>query len=402
MKVLFLTLANIDNIEQSGIYQDLLRKFRDNGHDVTIVCPVERKFKKPTHKLNINGVSILKVWSPNFQKTNIFEKGLTTLSIEYIFFFAIKKFINYKNVDLILYSTPPITFTNLITKIKKDSNAKTYLLLKDIFPQNAVDLNLLKKNSFIYKYFRKKETLLYTISDHIGCMSAANMTYLIKNNSFIDPEKIEINPNSIEIKHVNLHIENKESLFEKYHIPNNKVLFLLGGNLGLPQGIDYLKENIKYCKNIVDSFFLIVGNGTEYKQLQNWLKNENISNACLIGEMSKTDFNQLLSIVNVGLIFLNPLFTIPNFPSRLLSYLEHKLPIICATDKSTDIGEIAEANEFGFNCLTSDKASFFTFVNKLLDKNLRSKMGENGYQFLLKEYNSKNYYIRIVEKFNQN
>ena len=399
MNILFLTLARIEDVEQSGIYQDLLRKFRDEGHHVSIVCPNERRYNQSTQFIHRNGVSILKIWAPNFQKTNIIEKGITTLIIENIFYFAIKKYINYRKIDLILYSTPPITFTNLIKRIKKAAHAKTYLLLKDIFPQNAVDLKLMNNDSLIYTYFRRKEKILYQISDYIGCMSPENLKYVLKHNPEIDSQKVEINPNSIEIKNRNKNTQVKAQILEKYRIPKDKVLFLFGGNLGLPQGINYLRQNIEYCKPIVNSYFLIVGDGTEYNQLKNWFEQENISNACLINELSKSEFDQLLNTVDVGLIFLNPLFTIPNFPSRLLSYLENKLPVICATDVSTDIGKIAVANNFGFNCLTMDKESFFDYVVKLLNSDLRLTMGENGYQFLLKEYSTNTSYTTILKKF---
>ena len=157
MQILFLTLANINNIEDHGIYTDLLRKFRDEGHDVTIVCPIERKYKLRTKYYQSNGVKILKIWTLNIQKTNIFEKGISTLLVEKFFFNAIRKYINYNDIDILLYSTPPITFTNLIVWLKKKSNALTYLLLKDIFPQNAVDLNLIKDNGLLHNYFKKKE-----------------------------------------------------------------------------------------------------------------------------------------------------------------------------------------------------------------------------------------------------
>ena len=73
MKILFLTLAKIDNIETQGIYTDLLRKFRDNGHEVTIVSPIERKYGTKTNYIYNKGVGILNVWTTNIQKTNLFE-----------------------------------------------------------------------------------------------------------------------------------------------------------------------------------------------------------------------------------------------------------------------------------------------------------------------------------------
>ena len=366
MKILFLTLAKIESIENQGIYPDLLRKFRDNGHEVTIVYPSERKYKSPTNYTSNYGVNILSVWTTNIQKTNLIEKGITTILIEFYFYFAIRKYILYKNFDLILYSTPPITFTNLIKYLKKVSNAKTYLLLKDIFPQNAVDLNFIRKNSLLFKYFRAKERTLYNISDYIGCMSPANLNYILNNNSEIERIKVEVNPNSIDIK------ENKRSeemgLYEKYKIPSDKVIFVFGGNIGIPQGVEYLKRNIENCESINEAFFVIVGNGTKFKDFKDWIVRENISNVRLIKELPKSEYDKIIGLSHVGLIFLNPLFTIPNFPSRILSYMQNKMPVICATDKNTDIGHIASVNNFGFSCLTSDLDSFFHYVNKLLNK----------------------------------
>ncbi len=398
MKVLFLTLVKIDDIECYGIYSDLLRKFRNEGHDVTIVCPNERKHNGSTSLLKKNGVSILNVWTTNIQKTNFFEKGITTLLIEYFFLFAIKKHLNYKDYNLIIYSTPPITFTNLISWLKKKSRAKTYLLLKDIFPQNAVDLNMIKADGLIYKYFRNKEKQLYKISDFIGCMSLANLNYILYKNSELNSSKIEINPNSIEVQE-NLSINiPKNTILSKYNIPNNKTLFLFGGNLGRPQGIEFLIKNISNCKQIKEAFFLIIGNGTEYKSISNKIEFEELNNVLLIKELPYLDYEKILKCAHVGLIFLNPNFSIPNFPSRILNYMQNKMPVICATDLITDIGMIAQQNAFGYSCLTSDYDSFYDFVIKLLNNEVREKMGINAYNFLKNEYSVDGSYKKIIEK----
>jgi glycosyltransferase involved in cell wall biosynthesis len=398
MKILFLTLARIESIEVQGIYQDLLRKFRDNGHELFIVSPTERKFGNKTNFFTENGVNILNVWTTNIQKTNKIEKGITTLLLEYFYYKAIKKHLDYKNIDLILYSTPPITFTNLIKRIKKASKAKTYLLLKDIFPQNAVDLNYLKYGGLLHKYFRNQEKVLYRISDFIGCMSPANLNYLQNNNPEIDIKKLEINPNTIDVieNSINLDID----IYNKYNIPKDKIIFIFGGNLGAPQGIEFLKNNITYCKSINEAFFLIIGDGTEYQNFSNWIENENVNNALLINEVPKSEYDEIIKLSHVGLIFLNPKFTIPNFPSRILSYMQNNLPVICATDAVTDIGKIAIENNFGYNCLTSDCDAFFDYVIKLLNKELRTQMGNNSYRFLINEYNTDITYNKIINKIN--
>lgn len=399
MKILFLTLARFESIESQGIYTDLVRTFRDNGHDVTIVFPSERKYQQSTHYVNKEGVRILSVWSTNIQKTNLIEKGITTLLLEFYFLFAIRKYLAYRDFDLILYSTPPITLTNIIKRLKKLSNAKTYLLLKDIFPQNAVDLKLLKYSSFLYEYFRAKEKLLYDISDFIGCMSKANVSYILNNNPEVKKAKVEVNPNSIEVKSIIRQPNSK--LYEKYNIPNDKVIFFFGGNLGKPQGLEYLKKHIVNCLSIKDAFFLIVGTGTEYNALNHWIKNELVQNVCLIYELPKDEFDDIIKLADVGLVFLHPNFTIPNFPSRILSYMQNRLPVICATDINTDIGIIASENNFGFTCLTSDEVLFKSYVIELINKNVREKMGNKALEFLLQEYNVYKSYQIIIEKFNK-
>ena len=102
------------------------------------------------------------------------------------------------------------------------------------------------------------------------------------------------------------------------------------------------------------------------------------------------------------MIFLDNRFTIPNFPSRLLSYLEFKKPVILATDKNTDIGHIAEQNKFGLWCESGDLESFLKNI-KILSKNveLRNKMGENGYRFLLNNYTASRTAGIILSHFKQ-
>lgn len=396
MKIIFLTLVRINNLEEHGIYHDLLRKFRDNNHEVIVVSPSERKYRLKTKLYSKENVKILNVWTPNIQKTNLIEKGISTLLIEFLYYLAIKKYIKLTDVDLILYSTPPITFTHIIKKLKQSSNAISYLLLKDIFPQNAVDLNLFKSGGFFHKYFRSKEVELYAMSNFIGCMSPANFDYLIKNNTQIDVSKVEINPNTIEINSDFPEVD--LSLYSKYNIPDDKIIFLFGGNLGIPQGINYLMQNIAYCKSINKAFFLIVGDGTEFDVLKKWIDSGQIENTLLIKEIPKNDFDGILRLADVGLIFLNPIFTIPNFPSRILSYMQYKLPVICATDLVSDIGNITSLNNFGYSCLASDLDSFYNYVVKLLDKDLRSKMGNNSFNYLTNHYCVDVTFDKIVEK----
>jgi glycosyltransferase involved in cell wall biosynthesis len=227
-------------------------------------------------------------------------------------------------------------------------------------------------------------------------MSPANLRYIIKTNPQLDTNKIEVNPNSIEVKKNSINTSHNFSIYEKYSIPTDKIIFLFGGNIGEPQGIEFLIQNIDFCKNINNAFFLIVGNGTKFKDLYNWVSNRNIKNAILINEVPQNEFDNIVRIAHVGLIFLNPLFSIPNFPSRILSYMKNNLPVICATDSVTDIGNIASENNFGFHCLASNSEKFSEYVIKLLNNDLRKEMGNNAYEFLINEYTISNFIVFII------
>jgi len=401
MNILFLTMCKIDDICARDIYTDLMRKFRDEGHEVFIATPLERRYKKTTVLIEQDGVHILEIWTLNLQKTNIIEKGFGTLLIEYQFLAAVKKYFSKVRFDLVLYSTPPITFTKVVKAIKKRDDAKSYLLLKDIFPQNAVDLGMIKKRRLVYKYFRAKERLLYAVSDHIGCMSPANVEYVRKNNPTVKPHIVEVNPNTIEPANIDLFVEERAIIRKKFGIPDEKSVFVYGGNLGKPQGIDFLIQVLNANKNSKSAFFVIVGSGTDYLKIKKWFNLNRPDNSILLAGLPKKEYNKLLQACDVGMIFLDPRFTIPNYPSRLLSYLEFKMPILAATDLNTDVGQEAEKNGYGFWCESGNLKSFNDKIELISnDQSLIRKMGMTGYRYLMENFTVDKSFSTIMKHLN--
>ena len=404
MNVLFLTMSTfVKNIQASGIYNDLMRKFRDEGHSVYIIYPNERRSGLPTDLVNEDGIQCLGVRTLNVQKTNVIEKGIGQLLLESQFKSALKKYLKGIKFDLILYSTPPITFNNVIIYAKKVSGEKaiTYLLLKDIFPQNAVDLGMMNKSGIkgiLYKMFRKKEEELYNISDYIGCMSPANVEYVLKHNPLVNRSKVEVAPNSYDIPSISVGTE-KNAIRRKYHLPIDKPIFIYGGNMGKPQGIPFLVECMKAVKDREDCHFLLVGDGTEYLKLEAFVKETSPKSVSVFRRLPKEDYDALAAACDVGLIFLDYRFSIPNYPSRLLPYLMGKKPIIAATDPNCDTGSIAEENGYGFYCPSNSVECFVEVVNKMLVSD-RKQMGEKGYQYFLNNYTTEHTYTEIIKHLN--
>lgn len=403
MKLLFITLADFSTIHESNIYPDLLREFQKNKHEVYVISPIEKRKKEKEMLIIDDSVSILKLKIGNIQKTSIVEKGISTLLLEKQFLKGIEKYFSNVKFDLLLYSTPPITFEKVISYMKKRDNAFSYLLLKDIFPQNAVDMGMLKKTGvkgLMYNYFRYKEKKLYALSDFIGCMSQRNVDYILEHNPCIDKRKVGICPNSIEPCTVFTDIKEKEILRKKYDLPNDKTIFVYGGNLGKPQGIDFFIECIK--KNTLNEvFFLIVGSGTEYEKLKLFLGNDYKYKAKLLPLVEKQDYKKLLSICDVGLIFLDFHFTIPNFPSRILTYMEAGLPVLAATDNATDLKDIIDTGKFGYWCESNNAELFLSYIEKLTEPSLRKSLGLNARKYLHDNYDVKSSYQSIMEILSQ-
>lgn len=395
---MFITLFDIRDIYNSGIYEDLLREFYKNQNNIYIVSPTEKRNSEKTHIIEKNNCKILKVRTGNIQKTNLIEKGIETITLETRFINAIRKYFNNIRFDLILYSTPPVTLIKPVKYIKKRDNAKTYLLLKDIFPQNAVDIGILSKNGIkgiIYRYFRRKEKKLYALSDKIGCMSPANVEYILKNNPEINPETVEICPNCIEPRDFSVSETEKIDIRKKYGLPLDKKIFVYGGNLGRPQGIPFIIECLKKCRDIDSAFFLIVGSGTEYYKLKEFVGNENLPNVKLLESLPKDVYDKMIVACDVGLIFLDHRFTIPNFPSRMLSYMQAKLPVLAATDPNTDIGKIIESGGFGWRCISNDIDQFAKHVGEICISQT-VEMGQAGWKYLNENYTADKGYTIIT------
>lgn len=403
MNILFLSLIDYDSISESNIYTDLLREFINDNHIVYSISPKEKRFYKSTYLINESNSFILKLKIGNIQKVNLLEKGLSTLLIEKQFISGINKY--FKNVifDYVIYSTPPITFANVISFVKKRDNAKSILLLKDIFPQNAVDIGILRKTGvkgIIYEYFRRKEKALYNNSDFIGCMSQANVDYLLDHNKYIKNNKVFICPNCSEPREYSFTIEEKRELFRKFDIPLDKRVFIYGGNLGKPQDVSFMISCIEEAKPVNEAFFVIVGKGTETFLIDDYIINNKPKNLLFISWLKNDLYNKLVSYCDIGLLFLDHRFTIPNFPSRFLTYMNFGIPVLACTDRNTDVGNIILDNNLGWWCESNNPVQFKNIVSEIIKHDYSIKK-KNIYDFYLRTYSSKIVYKELIRFLNE-
>jgi glycosyltransferase involved in cell wall biosynthesis len=209
---------------------------------------------------------------------------------------------------------------------------------------------------------------------------------------------VEVNPNSIEPIFSNLSAIDKWEIREKYSLPTDKIIFIYGGNLGKPQGIDFLIETIS-SNQLEKAYFLVVGNGTEYERLKEWFDRMQPINARLIKELPKSDYDFILESCDVGLIFLNKNFRIPNFPSRLLSYLEKSKPVIAATDLNSDVGDVIEAANCGYKVFSGDILQMNLSIERMVQNDQLGRLGQNARKLLEDQFMVSKSYDLISKKY---
>lgn len=401
MRILFLTIAHMREIGTDNVYGNLLVEFSKNKHEVYVLAPIEKREKLEDFMISGDHIKIYNVNIGNYFSSNLVEKGIAMVTLESMYLKAIKKYFSDVIFDLVLYSTPPITFERAVKYIMKRDHAVSYLLLKDIFPQNAVDMGMMTKKGIkgmIYSYFRNKEKRLYKHSDIIGCMSEANIKYLLKHNPGVSSSKVENCPNSILPKEWEK--VDKNIIRKRYGLPQDKTIFLYGGNLGKPQGPDFILSCLTENEKNGDGFILIIGKGSEYNKLSVWFSNNKPKKAKLFKFLPHEEYMKVVSSCDVGLIFLDHRFTIPNFPARLLTYMEGKMPVLAATDSCTDLGDIITNGGFGYWCESNDPKKFVELMKKFEDMGLCRAMGKKARKYLDENYTVSSTYDIIMKHFN--
>ena len=380
MKLLYIATSFPEPHKGATIYTDLAEALYEAGHKITVAVSEQPKNLSQTILKKERGFDVLRIVTGNYYDVSLIEKGITTLMIPIKMRLGISKYLGNEEFDFVLYEAPPVTNAKLVSWAKKKFKCPSYLMLKDIFPQNAVDIGMIKKNGLLYKFFLRKEKQLYDSASVIGCMSEANKKYILEHNAFINPNKVELFPNTKKL--TDKYSSGKYTMRQQYSIPNDACVFLFGGNMGKPQYVDLLCNAMVECKDDKSVFFLFVGRGTERHKLEKIIKDYDIKNALLLENLPRDTYEQITKECDVGLLVLHPDFTIPNYPSRILSYLEYAKPVLAATDNATDIKSFIEKVDCGEWTWSGDLGSFVEKIRIMANSNNLSERGMKGRKYI--------------------
>ncbi|MCL6275538.1 glycosyltransferase family 4 protein [Muricauda sp. 2012CJ35-5] len=379
MRIAFLGLGIPNLYENSTMYTELMLEFHKDGHEVTLVGPA---FEDDVKGLQTEkGVQVLRVPTLNLFQVGKFEKGISNLLLPYQYKKALKNSKIDLKFDLIFMPTPPITLFDLAVWFKKKYKSKIYLILRDIFPQNAVDLKMITQGGIIHRYFREKERKMYRLSDTIGCMSQGNIDYVRAHNPSVSKKKFHLLPNwdtPLPLSQENEIVERKNKMGL-----NGKFLVVFGGNIGLPQKMENIADLAKSCLEIENLLFLIVGDGYERDPFEDLVIANNLTNVKIMDYMEREEFFKLMEVADVGLISLSEDFTIPNIPSKAVIYHNAKKPILASVDTQTDLPQILEKSGSGVFARAGNTEELKSKLLYLYNNpEVRKTMGNSGYRYM--------------------
>jgi colanic acid biosynthesis glycosyl transferase WcaI len=382
MKILIVADVYPPEISSAGhLMKELAEGLFKKGHQVTVATTYPRHYLNSKENIDIlsneNGIKVLRIKTLPLRKINFILRGIAQLTLPFLFFNKIKKTIK-EDLDATIIYTPSIMLGLLAKKIKKRYKAKILLNVQDIFPQNAIDLGILK-NKILIKMFEKVERVAYANSDVITFNSEGGRQFLIEKKK-LSPEKVITISNWIDPMPYQI-TESKKS-FRKRFCLEDKFIFLFAGVMGPAQGLDFLIEIAKDI-DIQDIVFLLVGDGMEKEKLAKIIKKNSLSNIVIKPFVSKEDYPHLLKEVDVGIVCLSSKNKTPFIPGKFLGYLTAGKPVVAFLNKESDGFALIKKANCGYATTSDDKKEAIDIIKRIYqEKDL--PLGENGRKYALK------------------
>lgn len=370
MRILLIVVYYLPSTKSSAkLIHDLAVELRWRGHEPIVLAPAAQ-LTAETDVSTEEGVKILRVKTGKIDGASKIIRGINEMLLSPQLWRKGRGFFKNNKCDLIIWYSPTIFFGSLVKKLKKLFGCPAYLILRDIFPQWALDAGILKRG-LIYRYFHRKEIEQYEAADIIGVQSPANLNYF-QGNGLDQKYRLEVLYNWTRLKEPNVPPGN----YREHLGLQDKVVFFYGGNIGVAQDIDNVVRLAENLRDEPKAHFLLVGEGSEVERLKKTIKKKNLANVTINEAVDQQKYLAMLSEFDVGLILLDRKLKTQNFPGKMLGYMYYSLPILASINPGNDLKDILEKEHAGLVCLNGDDSRFKDSAIRLLkDTKLRQQLG---------------------------
>jgi glycosyltransferase involved in cell wall biosynthesis len=353
--------------------RDLARQFAALGHRPVVIVPSSTS-AKPWTVERLDGIEVLRVAAPPTRAASFVRRALAEMWLPFAMYRNIRKSpFRRAQWDIVAWYSPPIFFGPLIWKLRYNSGARTYLILRDIFPEWAVDLGLVRKGP-VYLVFKAVAAFQYAVSEVIGVQTPSNLAYLSR---WASPRR------RVEVLHNWLAVTPDigcSIAIGKTALAGRKI-FVYIGNMGVAQGMDIFIELIQSLRHREDIGFLFVGRGSEFPKLEAEKTSRELNNALFFDEIDSSEIPGLLAQCQVGLVALHPDHRTHNIPGKFVSYVHYGLPVLARVNAGTDLERIIEEEGVGKVYAGNSVDELKRLAEQLADNAvLRHSMSERGRQ----------------------
>ena len=357
---------------------ELACEFIKQGHEVSVITPDTNVSSLSIDKLD--DVNIYRFHSGEIKNVGKIKRAINETLLSWNAWKNTKSILKNNPHDIIIYYSPTIFFGPFIYMLKKQWNVKSYLVLRDFFPQWTIDNKILKEHSPITYYFKFFEQINYAVADTIGVMSEKNLEWFRKYYKSSKPLEVLYNWADLQM------FKKGNEKYRKELGLENKTIFFYGGNLGHAQDMMNIVRLAVNMKDDKQAHFVLVGAGDEYKLIQDNIQSQNIRNITLLPSVNQDEFKQMLSEFDIGLFTLNKNHITHNFPGKLLGYMVQEMPILGSVNPNNDLKNILENFEAGLITINGEDQLFYENAKKLLNEKLRLQMGKNAKKLLINKF----------------
>jgi len=371
------------------LFYELARKFVQNGHKVTFFTGFPRyyvnrmpgKYKRGfLLKEQIDGIDVLRLRLPSVPRNIPVFRGIDHFVPSLIFLMAAG--LIRGRIDAILVYSPPLSLGLTALFLRRFKGAPVVLNVQDLFPQNAIDLGLLR-NSILIRAFRTMEHFLYRKLDRITVHSKGNKDHVVSMGA--STKKVAIIPNWVDMSFYKAYGKEK-NLREDWNI-NGQFVVSFAGIIGYSQDLDVIIESARKLQKYHNIKFLLIGDGVEKERLQDRASALGLDNVTFLPMQPREIYPSILHISDICLVTLNRNVTTPVVPSKLLSIMAAGKPVLATLPAHGDAPRIIDDARCGYSYNAGDSQSLVQGVLELYKKPfLRRQFGENGRNYAIEHF----------------
>lgn len=337
-------------LRTSGAVQlrDLSREFVRQGCELTVFLP-DSDLVGSWALDRYGGAQILRLRAPRTKDIGYGRRTLGEYLMPHAMWHNLKKSpLADQRWDGVVWYSPSIFHAPLVNALKRDSQCKGYLIIRDIFPEWAVDLGLMRRG-LTYQFFKGIARQQYDAADIIGVQTPGNMAYFDTWRQSRRDRRLQVLQNWLDIPaSARCRIRVEETA-----LSGRKVL-VYAGNMGVAQGMDILLDLAARMQPRLDIGFLFVGRGSEAGRLRERAGALGLTNVVFHDEIEPDEIPDLYAQCKAGIVALDPRHKSHNIPGKFLTYIQSGLPVLANVNPGNDlallirrenVGEVSETND---------------------------------------------------------